>query len=272
MKKWKIILAATLAILTLVTTPLAIMAQGQAAADASKKNFPKVHLAIVQPFGVRVGQEIQLTVFSRLHQEPVEGAGVWVLPKENINSVKQAVKDMTVQNLANVTEANCENILNASGTFLYHTDAHGKIFYKVTEAGKYVLVALKPGYLPGYSPISVGNIMAINAPKRAAPGETVSIKVNQKDNSDPIVGAGLWMVESANIKTVREKIAQLKSTNRGNLRNLNWESELSGIAEKIGQTDESGQITNTFDSGKYLLVAVKQGFMPVLSVITILNP
>jgi hypothetical protein len=272
MNKWKIILATVLAVLVLIATPLAIMAQGQTAANTSRINFPKVHLAIIQPWGVRVGQEMQLTVFERLNQGPAEEAGVWIVSKDKIDAVKQAIKGLAAQGLANINEANYENILNAKGTFLDHTDSHGKIFHTFTEAGNYALVALKPGYLPGYSVLAVRDLMAISAPKKAAPRETVIITVNQKDTSDPVIEAEVWVVDSSEIKTVKEKVAQVRITNKGNLQNVDWESELRNLATKIGHTDNNGQITNQFDTGKYLLVAVKPGSVPAYTGIAILEP
>ena len=68
MKRWRIFLASVLALLVLIVTPLSIMAAGQVTAGTAANQVPQVHLAIVQPRAVHVGQNMQLTVFERLNQ------------------------------------------------------------------------------------------------------------------------------------------------------------------------------------------------------------
>lgn len=272
MKKWKIILASVLAVLVLVVTPLSIMAAGQNTTDTTTNPVPRVHLAIVQPWVVRVGQNMQLTVFERLNQAPISDAGVWTITKDKIDTVRQAVKALNAKGLDNVTEAAYENILNADGTSLGQTDSNGRLTYSFNGPANYWLVALKEGYLPGFSHLAVREVLAISAPKKAAPGDSVNITVDQKGTTDPVSGAGVWTIDFSNAKALKDKLAELRTANKGNLQNADWASVLSNLATSLGTTDANGQVTHSFDKGRYLLITTVKGCVPAYTSIAIVAP
>jgi len=272
MKRWKIILASILALLVLIVTPISVMAAGQDTAGTATNQVPRVHLAIVQPWVVRVGQNMQLTVFERLNQTPINGAGVWTVTKDKVDTVKQAVKALNAKGLANVTEQDYEDILNANGTSLGQTDTNGRLTYTFNDPANYLLVALKDGYLPGYSRLAVREVLAISAPKKAAPGDSVTITVDQKSTTEPVSGAGVWAIDFANAQALKNKLAEVRQANKGNLQNADWDSALSNLAISLGTTDANGQVTHSFDKGRYLLITTMKGCVPAYTGIAIVTP
>ncbi len=268
MKKWKIILASVLALLVVIVTPLSIIGAGQ---DTSGST-PRVHLAIVQPWAVRVGQSLQLTVFERPNQTPIGGAGVWTVTKDKIDAVKQAVKALAAKGLAKATEKDFEDILNTNGASLGQTDTNGRLTHTFTSPANYWLVALKDGYLPGYSHLAVNEILAISAPKTATPGEPVKITVDQKGTTEPVSGASLWAIDFSNAKALKDKLAELRKAKKGDLQNADWTSALSSLAISLGTTDANGQVTHSFDKGRYLLISTKNGCVPAYRGIAITAP
>jgi hypothetical protein len=272
MKKW-LILASVLALIALVATPLSVMAAGQdTTTGTTTTQAPRVHLAIVQPWVVRVGQSMQLTVFERLNQTPISTANVWTITKDRADTVRQAVQALNAKGLANVTEKDYEDILNANGTLLGLTDANGRLTHTFIEPADYFLVAAKDGYLPGYSRLVITEGLAVSAPKKAAPGDIVTISVDQKGTTDPISGAHVWAVDFSNAKTLKDKLSQLSTANKGNLQNADWDTALSSLAVSLGTTDANGQVTHSFDKGRYLLITTLKGCVPAYTSIAIVAP
>ena len=271
MKKWTIIMASVLALIALIVTPFSVMAAGQDA-TVSTNPAPRVHLAIVQPWEVRVGQSMQLTVFERLNQTPISSASVWTVTKDKADTVKDAIKALIAKGLANVTEKDFEDILNTNGTLLGQTDTNGKLTHTFNDPANYLLVALKDGYLPGYSCLAVREVLSISAPKKAAPGDKVTITVDQKGTTDPVSGAKVWAIDFSNAKTLKDKISQLRNANKSNLQNADWDSAVSSLAVSLGTTDANGQVTHSFAKGRYLLITTLKGCVPAYTTITIAAP
>jgi hypothetical protein len=270
MKTWQIILASVMGLLLLVVTPLSIMAAGGPSHPVGKAQGPKSLLAIVQPAVVRVGEPMQLTVFARLDQTPVSAAGVWAVNKDNVNAMKKAIKDLNHPVTANATAEAYAAILNANGTKLGQTDDAGKLTYTFTAPANNWLVALKEGYLPGFSHLIVREFLAISAPQSAAPGETVTVTVNVKGSTTPVSGVAVWAVDFAQAQAL--KLAKIRQAIKGDSSAANWAAVLADVATSLGVTAANGQVSYAFPEGKYLLIATKPGYVPALARITIAAP
>lgn len=199
MKKWRIILSSLLALLIFAAVPTAVFAQNDSANTSSNTAYQGI-LAIVAPLSVRVGEEMSLAVFLRSDQNPVSDVNVWAVPRDNAEAVRQAIKELREKSGANASDQDYHGILDARGTLLGQTNNSGKLTYTFDDSGSYLLVAAKAGYIPGFSGLAVREILAISAPKRAAPGDTVTITVNQRGTSDPVAGAGVWVVRGTKSK------------------------------------------------------------------------
>lgn len=112
-------------------------------------------MTIQAPFRARVGQEVTIKVTERGIGKPVAGAGVWAVPEDAVQGLKDKLAALKQNADAPSAEAAAETELNASGFMIGVTDDAGKVEYAFAKAGGYLLVAWKPGYLPAFRPILI---------------------------------------------------------------------------------------------------------------------
>ena len=82
MKKWSIVTVFTAALLAMMVSPLSALAQTEDSEETAGLPPFRDGLAIVAPLATPVNTEISITVFQCSDQEPVEGAGVWLVTRE----------------------------------------------------------------------------------------------------------------------------------------------------------------------------------------------
>ncbi len=273
MKKWQIIVASLTALLVMAITPLAVVAQGERVADTAAGWRLKGGLAIVAPRIAWVSNEMSLGVFLRYNQEPVAQASVWAVARDKIESLKQDARSLREKGLANVTEGDYQALLEVTGTLLGKTDDNGKLRHTFNTSGNLVLVALKAGYIPDFSGLAIREVLAINAPRKAAPGEIVTISAFQRGTADPVEKAGVWAVTRANLQNLKDRLKAVREANKEHLWEADWESVLNEHAALLGYTNDSGQVAHIFaDAGGYLLISAKKGSLPGYAVIAIADP
>ena len=232
-----------------MTAPLAGAAMAQAAVSAATETAVRPALAIKAPEVARVGQAITIKVVDRHSGRPIPGAGVWAIN----------VRDITGE--ANDAEAYA-SLAENHGNFLGWTDRQGNVSHRFSQPGGYILVAAKAGFAPGFAKITIKphirKALAIIAPEAARVGQPVTIQVVAQHVSRPIAGAAVFAIDVkdlANETGDAESLAQLARDN--------------GFF--IGLTDRNGEVRHRFrEAGRYLLVAVKDGFVPGLARITIM--
>ena len=89
MKKWSIITVLVMALLTMVVMPVSALAQADEDVAVNSNSVIRDGLAIVAPRVTPVDTRISITVFQCWDQEPVEGAGVWLITKDKLEAVRQ---------------------------------------------------------------------------------------------------------------------------------------------------------------------------------------
>ena len=95
-----------------------------------------------------------MTVFQRGTQDQVNEAGVWALIRDEAEALKQEVTSIREAS-ANTAEVDYESLVSVHGFFLGTTHGNGELKYTFTEEGGYLLVAVKKGYIPGFTFISI---------------------------------------------------------------------------------------------------------------------
>ncbi len=265
-----------LAALVLVVTPLAVLAQNNTSSAQSKIQEVKGGLALVAPRAVLTGNSLQLTVFLRINQEPVSDVNIWLVAKENVEVLRNELQALRDNSAIAAADKDYEATIKLHASFRGQTDNKGRLTLTFDQAGNFALVAFKKGYWPDVSGLAVREIpraLAINAPRKARPGEAVNIKVNLKGTELPAVGAGVWAVTAENIEDARAQVQEFKSAQQANMAAADWEKQLDLIALKLGQTDDHGNLTARFEEeGKYLLIAYQKGSIPGFGGIAILGP
>ncbi|MEE8194557.1 MAG: hypothetical protein V3T73_03535 [Dehalococcoidales bacterium] len=232
-----------------MTIPLAGAAMAQPAVSADTETAVRPALAVKAPEVARVGQPITIKVVDRHSGRPVPKAGVWAI---NVRDITSEVND------AEAYASLAEN----RGHFLGWTDRKGNISHRFSQPGGYILVAAKAGFTPGFAKITVKphirKALAVISPQAARVGQPVTIQVVEKHISKPIAGAAVFAIDVkdlANETGDAESYAELARDN--------------GFF--IGLTNRNGEVRHRFrEAGRYILVAVKDGFVPGLARITIM--
>jgi len=276
-KKWQVILAATMSLLIMVISPLTVFAAKNDQASAGTRPQWEGGLAIVAPRMALVNQEMSLGVFLRQNQEPVAGASVWGITKEAAETLKNEMTTLREKG-ANLTESDYEAALGTRAFRMGKTGDNGKLSYAFKETGKFIMIAFKAHYLPDIAGIAVREkpearpALDIHAPKNAIIGEPVTISVLLQASSEPVKDAAIWALTREQAEALKAKIADAREANQ--LQSIDWEAELKSLsAIFLGTTNGSGNLKYTFnEAGANLLVALKPGFLPGRAGIVIVAP
>jgi hypothetical protein len=211
-------------------------------------------LGIEGPERVEVGDGATFKVFDRNDQGPVQGAGVYAFPSY-----------LRETDLAFDDEPSAEVLAKWDGILLGRTDENGKISHEFGRAGAYLIVAVKRGYTPGLTKLlvypKVLERLAIKSPSEARPGEEVPFTVYERNTEEVVPGAVLYAFPGD------QPVSLDELTNGATEEYLDrWHGML------LGRTDDNGQLVYAFErTGKYLLVALKSGYLPGLGTIAIVG-
>lgn len=144
------------------------------------KNAPKA-LAIKAPQTSPVGESVTIGVSERGNGEAVKDAGVWALTPAQSEELKSQLTGINQgDNATGIADA--ESILNGRGIFLGRTNGNGELKYTFNTAGRYVLIAAKKGYIPGYTGIG---IIAPRPALKPSSNTTATIRPNVKPEIAP---------------------------------------------------------------------------------------
>jgi hypothetical protein len=240
------ILASVMALAMLLPLTAVATAQPEVTTDTVPELRPA--LAIKAPELAGVGQWVTIKVIEKHTGKPVPRAGVWAVD----------VRDIETE--TNDAEAYA-SLAEKCGHFLGWTDRNGNVFHRFREPGRYVLVAVKDGFVPGFAQIEIKPLkaLAIKAPDVAGVGQLVTITVYERYIGVLVPRAGVWAVDVQRVEN-----------------GDNDAKAYAALAEKcghfLGWTDKHGNVFHRFkEPGRYLLVAVKDGLIPGFARITILS-
>ncbi len=274
MKKWQTLVVTVMALLLAVLSPMTALAQSDDAEVESSGPKIKGSLAIVAPRMSFAGQEISMTVFLRADQEPFPGAGIWALTQDEADALRAEIEALREEGSL-AAETDYEAMVDARGIFLGRTDGDGKLFHTFTESNVYFLVAVKKWYFPGFTRINVRDMsraLGIEAPRRAKPGEEITITTFQRITNDPVEDAGIWALTRDNVETLRAELQALREDTSITAEEKDYEAVVRVYGFFLGRTDEDGELNYAFEeAGGYLLVAVKRGYHPGFAPIGVRN-
>lgn len=277
-KKWSILTAVLLALVTLIMSVTPIFAQDDSttAVAADSQYSVRDGLAVIVPLGAAVDTPVIVTVLKRSDASPAEGAGVWALTPENAETLRQRITAMQESGEISSTDVDWDAIVQVYGRFLGRTDERGKLVATFGESGRYVILAVKRSYVPGRSSIVIGGglkALELIAPYRAPVGENVNLMVLQKGTGTPILNAGVWALSREQADAFKQDVEVMKEQTGLASEDLDWESVVSIHGVFLGRTGENGELVTAFaNSGGYLLLAVKRGFIPARHGIYIYEP
>ncbi|MBI2850353.1 MAG: hypothetical protein HYX80_04845, partial [Chloroflexi bacterium] len=204
--KWQVIVGLVLSLAVMLTGAAPVLAQEDKPAE-TEGSSARSALAIIAPWAVPVNKEFTARVFLRENQEPFPGAGVWAIDIDTAERLKDELGELKEDSNRPDAERDYESILEKHAIFLGRTGDDGRVAHAFKQAGGYILVAAKNGYLPGITRIRVGeNIKAlgIKAPKRAPVGEEVTIGVFARLTQEAVEGAGVWAVSRDRVEALQQ--------------------------------------------------------------------
>jgi hypothetical protein len=230
-------LLVTLVVFTIPVAAVQPVAGNEAAVAAN------MALAIKAPASAAIGEQVPIYVVERVGGAPVAQAGVWAVDVNNAGDIP------VTSNVA----------ADELGIFLGWTDSTGLLPYMFQETGRYLLVAVKDGYSPGFKWIKITPLkkMALKAPDLAQVGEEVVITAFEPDNGPVIAGAAIWALSLTN-----------DNVPPGTENNIVDVVKSQGFL--LGYTNNLGQVSYKFQlAGRYLLMGLKDGYTPAFAKITI---
>lgn len=266
MRKKIALVAVFTALLAMVATSIPALARSEVSATA--ETIEGQALVIRAPEVAPPGEETTITVFDRQTTEPVEGVGVWVVPWNNARKLKADIAGLPVVDSA--SEQELKTLIDSYAESLGLTDEYGQVVWTPERAGYYLLVAVKEGYIPGFTSIHARKIvraLSIRAPRVVPVGEETAITVYDRWMAEPVVGAGVWLLSREQAAELRGEIAALHQGNAATAAaDVNYESLISLYVESLGLTDDNGQVFWTpEETGNYTLVAIKDGYIPAFA-------
>ena len=262
----------------MLTFILALAAVGSATlpatADSENKTRPSVTfpsgLMIKAPNRVAIGQSISIEVLEKHGEDTVSGASVYVIKADDlvIKPASENYTDLIAEYAA---------LIESKGTLIGATSDNGTVDYQFAGAGRFVLVATKDTFMPGFSRLTVGSeskvALSLTSPLSADLNETVTFTVTEKDNGQAVAGAAIYGRKFAGNSAEEGNAWGLfgdKSKGNGS---DNFSPSIPGIKESgtlLGNTDSSGQLAYAFSiAGRYFVEAVSDNFSPAYSMIAV---
>ena len=231
---------------------MAIPFAGVALAETERTSdiAPDIRLAldIRAPAEAVVGQPVAMQVVEKYTGRVVAGAGIWAI---DLNSVTVA---------ADSAEAYAV-VAEKSGQFLGQTNQRGLLRHSFDDVGRYVLVAVKSGFVPGFTRITIKprpiRALAVDAPDAARVWQPVVITVFETNSHRPVARAAVYAVKVNDLASLTADVQDYAALAVSN-------------GQFLGMTNRNGQLRHRFSEvGKYILVAVKDGFVPGFAKISI---
>jgi len=233
-------------------------------------------LAIEAPRRAPVGEPVTITVHQRSTTDPVAGAGVWALSRDNVAALQEQMAVLREDTSTSAEEKDYEAVVSLHGTLLGHTGPNGQLTHTFTEAGGYLLVAVKRGYVPGWAGIHIGDMpqaLAIWAPMQAPLGREITMAVFLRSDITPVADADVWALSRENAQTLQEQLKLQREEATTSAAETDYEAVVSIYGTLLGHTGPDGRLSHTFtEAGSYLLVAVKRGYIPGYTPIRIVDP
>ena len=239
----RVFLAAMVVILVVTATFGSGIAAAQDNSELSEAQVLIPVLAVKAPRLAQVGEPVTITVVDRGSGVPVGGASIYALGKPaGMDNVPAATDTpLTLQDYS------CE--------FLGESDGNGEVIYTFEGKGRFLIIATKDGYGPGFARLLVGPVikrLKIESPRKAHVGQPVTFKVVDRESGSPIEGASMYALDGLDLKMEADSDVRPQI-----------EDVVAAHGESLGSTDENGELVYSFEeAGKYIIVAIKEGYRP----------
>ncbi len=199
-------------------------------------------LEIKAPNKAAVGEQVKVTVLRENDGQPVAGAGVYAIKGDQKSAITY------IQEQGALTEQ-----IKRAGKLLGTTGADGTLSIGMDTAGSFNLEAVKDGFRPAHDHIDIvaAKSLALSGPAAVAVNASATFKVVGQPDGKPAAGAALFAFSTP-------------LDARATLSPATSEDSLASLGGRLlGRANDAGELAVTFsNAGRYIIVAVKQGYQP----------
>ena len=119
---------------------------------------------------------------------------------------------------------------------------------------------------------TVCRALAIDAPRKAAVGERVTITVTERGTGDAVKDAGVWALARESAELLKAEMEGIRQSGDVAAVQSALEQSVNIRGIFLGTTNGSGKVKHAFEqAGGYLLVTLKPGYFPAWKPIFIVN-
>ena len=259
---------------------IALPAAAPAQADSDNSSPTKKQALMIKVGNLaEVGQPVTITVFSRHSHETIAGAPVYAIKTSN------RVGPADRGNYTTPADE-FEVLIESNGTLIGKTGSDGTVSAILSEAGRYLLVATKDSFIPGFARLQVQQVkedghklrLNLQAPASSPAGQQVTIKVTCGVSGQAAENATVCAIRIPNALPPTIKPAPVPAENgtatqmvigqqAAIIIDAEKEDALAGRLGKkeimLGISNSAGEVTCTFnDPGMYMLLVRKAGYLP----------
>lgn len=248
--------------LLLLLLPAALMLQAAAvSADQNNKLTQPVvarpTLMIRTAAQITTKQPLNITIYSKYGRETIAGVFVYAV---SMNDVVIAADSDNYTTLLRRYEA----LAISSGVLIGTTGTDGKLTGSLSQSGRYLLVASKGGFIPGFSRLTVTlsdrKALNIQSQGHAIAGQVTVIKVTERYSYQPVSGVAVYAQQ-----IIRTNPADTPSA-------VTYAEQVKSSGIFLGNTGNDSILKYTFSEvGHYVLVAILDGCTPGFGRIIISN-
>ncbi|MDD5312954.1 MAG: hypothetical protein PHO26_07975 [Dehalococcoidia bacterium] len=241
-------------------------------------------LGVKSPASAETGANVDFFVIARNTGQAVPGAALWALRMDNITGTAEPVWNSLVSGSAQADVIDkYKGLAQQQGILLGYSGDDGKVSYTFAAAGRYLLVAVKDEYAPGFGRITVTLAgqpkLSIKVPRSANTGQQVTMKVSQVSDGQPVEQAAVYAFKSMPmaVPPVVQQVPPIVENGTATQVIIDSSStEVISTAEAqalmvqsqnqpllLGYTGSNGELQYTFtEAARYTLVAFKEGYLP----------
>ena len=247
---------------------------GTAPARADSDNVAPIEPASIPALMIKVantiqaGQPVTITVFSRRSNETIAGAPVYAIKTSG---------RVAPAGTGNYTTADGEldTLTESNGISIGTTGSDGTLAFTLATAGRYLLIATKDGFIPGFTRLQVREEvnkarLSLKAAASSPAGQQVTISVTDSVSNQATENATVYALKVENSRDIKQVPP---SANNGKGMIASAKNDAAMVRKKgmpVGSTDSAGQVSYNFPTpGQYILAAFKAGYLPALTRINI---
>jgi hypothetical protein len=220
---------------------------------------------------VELGQPVTITVVSRRSNETIAGATVYAIK----TSGRVGPADP-----ANYTTLNSEfeALTESDGISIGKTGSDGTVSATLAVAGRYLLIATKDGFIPGFARLNVKQVGAkaklnLKVTVSSPSGQQVMITVTESISGQATENATVYALKVENTRDIKQKPLTANNGKPVVGPGPNYADRARENGVLAGSTDSAGQVSYNFPSpGQYILAAFKEGYAPAVTRTGYLQP